>query len=347
VAVLDTLGMFELAESLPEQVEAAASAARHLEGLPAGSDVEQIVVLGMGGSGIAGDVLAAIAAPVVPVPVIVAKSYECPAFVGDNTLVFAVSASGNTEETVQAASDAAVAGARMVVITGGGELADLAAAWGAPTVRVPPEIPQPRAALGAVALPPLVVLEDIGLWKGGSYWIDAAVDQLKRRRDHLAVAGDTSEAAEVARRIGSTLPVIHGGGVVGAVAAGRWRTQVNENAKRLAFSAAQPELCHNEVCGWGQLAELTRSSFSVVALRHDGEHPQVSRRFELVAELLAPVTAELIEVRADGDGDLAQMMDLILFGDYVSLWLAAEAGVDPGPVEVLVGLKEALAGPAR
>lgn len=344
MTVLDTVGMFDLAEGLPEQAERAMATARDLDGLPDMEAVESVVVMGMGGSGIAGDVLTAVAAPQMPVPVVVVKGYECPAFVGEGTLVFAISASGDTEETVQAASDAAVAGARMVVVTGGGELRHLADSWGAPVIPVPTDIPQPRAAIGAMAFPPLVVLEDIGLYPSGSYWMTAAIDQLKRRRDVLAVAGDTSTAADVARRIGRTIPLVSGGGAVGAVAAARWKTQVNENAKAPAFWSAQPELCHNEVCGWGQHGDVTRQVLTSVALRHDGEHPQVGRRVELVSELLREVVAEVIEVRAEGDGELAQLFDLVLLGDYVSLWMAAQAGVDPGPVPVLTDLKAQLAG---
>lgn len=342
MTVTDTVGMFALAETWPDQVDAAAEAARGLDGLPRHEDIESVVVLGMGGSGMSGDVLAAVAAPLVPVPVVVVKSYECPAFVGDSTLVFAVSASGNTEETIQAASDAAVSGARMVVVTGGGELGALATAWGAPTVAVPPGIPQPRAALGSMAIPLLVVLEEIGLLRGGSHWVAEAVEQLTRRRDQLATEGDTSPAADVARRIGSRVPVVHGGGALGSAAALRWRTQVNENAKRLAFASAEPEVCHNEVVGWAGAERGLRDALVAVALRHDGEHPQVSRRFELVSELVGEVT-DVIEVRAEGDGDLAQLLDLVIFGDYVSLWLSAFAGVDPGPVEVLAELKRRLA----
>jgi len=344
MTVLDTVGMFDLAEALPEQVEDAAAAARGLVGLPLAEDVEQVVVMGMGGSGIAGDVLVAAAAPFLSVPVVVAKSYECPAFVGEGTLVFAISCSGNTEETIQAASDAAMAGAKIVAVTSGGELAHLAASWGAPQVAVPKDLPQPRAALGALAIPPLIVLEEIGLFRGASYWVRQATDQLKRRRDVLAVAGDASAAADLARRIGRTIPLIHGGGAVGSTAAQRWKTQINENAKSPAFWATQPELCHNEVCGWGQHGDVTRQVLTAVSLRHDGEHPQIGRRFELVNELLREVVADVLEVRAEGDGDLAQLMDLIIFGDYVSLWMAAEAGIDPGPVPVLVDLKVALGG---
>jgi glucose/mannose-6-phosphate isomerase len=340
--VLDSLGMFDATSDLPEQVADAARRAGGLGGLRDPAAIEQVVVIGMGGSGVAGDVVAAVAAPMLAVPVQVVKSYECPAFVSTRSLVFAVSASGNTEETLQAATDAADAGAAMVAITGGGKLAQLAASWNAPIINVPATIPQPRSGLGAMSIPPLVVLDELGLYRGGHYWIDAAVDQLQRRRDELAGGGDSSAAATIARRIGRTFPLIHGGGAIGAVAAQRWKTQVNENAKAPAFWSAQPELCHNEVCGWGQHGDVTRQVVTAVALRHDAEHPQVGRRFDLVGELLREVVADVIEVRASGEGDLAQLLDLILFGDYVSLWMAVHAGIDPGPVPILVELKTRL-----
>ncbi len=342
---LDTIGMFALTAGLPEQVATAAARARELVGQVERGDIENVVVIGMGGSGISGDVVTAVTGPLMPVPITVCKSYECPAFVGPETLAFAISASGNTEETVQAATDAEAAGAQVVAVTGGGQLADLASHWGAPVFPVPPEIPQPRAALGAMAIPPLVVLDHLGLYRGGSTWIGAAVDQLELRRDEIEAGGEASAPAEVARRIGRTMALIHGGGAVGATAAQRWKTQINENAKAPAFWAVQPELCHNEVCGWGVNGDMTRQVITAVALRHEGEHPQVGRRFELIGEIMREVVADVIEVQAAGEGDLEQLFDLILFGDYVSLWLAAAAGVDPGPVPVLGELKAALSGP--
>jgi glucose/mannose-6-phosphate isomerase len=343
VEILDSQGMFEATAGLPEQVEAAAAAARGLDGLPDGSSVEHVVVLGMGGSGIAGNILEAAAGPLLPVPVEVVKSYECPAYVGESSLVFAISCSGDTEETLQTASDAALQGASVVAITTGGELGRLAARWGSPVIGVPTTLPQPRTAVGAMAIPPLVVLSEIGLFRGGTHWIDLAVDQLKRRRDQLVSAGEHSDAAAIGRRIGRTFPIIHGGGAVGATAAQRWKTQVNENAKAPAFWSAQPELCHNEVCGWGQHGDITRQLMTLIQLRHDGEHPQVSRRFELVTEMLREVVAGVVEVRAEGDGDLAQLFDLILMGDFVTLWMAVNEGIDPGPVPALVTLKAQLA----
>lgn len=340
---LDSQGMFEVTAGLPEQVAYAAREARGLDGLPNRESVEHVVVVGMGGSGIAGDILLATAAPFMPVPVVVVKSYELPAFVGDGSLVFAISFSGNTEETIEAASEAAVQGARVVVVTGGGELARLATGWGAAIVNVPATIPQPRAALGALAIPPLVVLEDIGLFPGASQWIELGLAQLHRRRDRLVRPGN--EAQALAHRIGRTIPLIHGGGALGAAAAQRWKTQINENAKAPAFWTAQPELCHNEVAGWGQHGDVTRQLITLVALRHDSEHPQVARRFELVFDLVREVVASIEEVRAEGDGELAQLLDLVLFGDFVSLELAVQEGLDPGPVPVLQELKLRLGEP--
>jgi glucose/mannose-6-phosphate isomerase len=337
---LDTQGMWEATASLPEQVEQAAKASADLDGLPRREGIENVVVLGMGGSGIAGDVLLAVAGPFMAVPVVVVKSYTLPAFVSEGSLVFAVSFSGNTEETIEAASEAAVQGARIVAVTSGGELGKLAASWGSPIVTVPDTIPQPRAAIGAMAIPPLAVLEQVGLFPGAGQWISLAVEQLKRRRDALVKAG--SEAEELARRIGRTLPLFHSSGAAGSAAAQRWKTQVNENAKSPAFWSVQPELCHNEVAGWGQHGDITRQVLTLVKLRHDNEHPQVMRRFELVDDLVREVVASVEEVWAHGDGDLAQLLDLIILGDFVSLHLAFQEGIDPGPVDALVHLKQRL-----
>lgn len=336
----DSQGMLAATLGLPEQVASAADRAKNLSRLPLIDDVTSVVVLGMGGSGIAGDIVAAVAGPFMPVPVVVAKSYELPAFVGDGTLVFAVSFSGDTEETVEATSEAAVQGAKVVVVSGGGELTRLGEAWGAPMVTVPGDIPQPRAAVGALAIPPLIVLEQVGLFPGARRWVDEAVRGLVARRDELR--GDDTVVTDLARSIGRTIPLIYGGGAVGAVAAQRWKTQMNENAKVPAFWNTQPELCHNEIAGWGQHGDLTRQAITLIALRHDFEHPQVMRRFELVFRMVDEVVANIAQIEARGDGQLAQLLDLILVGDLTSLHLAMNEGIDPGPAPALDEIKIAL-----
>ncbi|MGH9181737.1 MAG: SIS domain-containing protein, partial [Acidimicrobiales bacterium] len=285
----------------------------------------------------------ATAGPFMAVPVVVVKSYTLPAFVGEGSLVFAISFSGDTEETVEAATEAALQGARVVAVTGGGELAKLATGWRVPMVAVPTTIPQPRAAIGAMAIPPLMVLEQVGLFPGATRWVQLAVDQLKFRRDQLT--GPAVPAAELARRIGRTIPLVHSSGALGAAAAQRWKTQVNENAKSPAFWAVQPELCHNEIAGWGQHGDITRQVVTLVKLRHDQEHPQVTRRFDLVDEVVREVVADIVEVQAGGDCELAQLLDLMLVGDFVSLHLAFNEGIDPGPVPTLTDLKRLLAVP--
>jgi glucose/mannose-6-phosphate isomerase len=337
--LLDTVGMFDLATALPEQVAAAVDLVTDLDGLPEHDDVSDVVVLGMGGSGIAGDVVTAVASPFMAVPVTVAKGHEPPSSVSEGTLCFAISYSGDTEETVEAAQAAAAAGARMVVLSSGGALGDLARSWDAPHIALP-ECPMPRAAIGSVSVPPLLVLERVGLFPGAAAYVADAVDQLRRRRDTLIVDG--GPAQRLAREIGGTIPIAYGGDALGTVAAYRFKCQVNENAKAPAFSASLPEMTHNEICGWGQHGDVTRQVMTVVRFRHAFEHPQVSRRFDLTFDILDEVVHGVVDIMAAGEGALAQLFDLVIQGDFVSLHMAGEAGVDPGPIPVLTDLKAAL-----
>lgn len=338
---VDSLGMWEATMGLPEQIERAAEVAAAVTGLPAHDDIENVVVLGMGGSGIAGDVLTVVAGPFMAVPIVVHKSYSIPNFIGEQTLVLAVSFSGNTEETVEAATEAALAGGRVVTICAGGQLAELSRAWGTPSAPVDATIPMPRAAIGAMAVPALVLMESMGFFPGARSWIECAVEQLRKRRDQLAAEHNVARA--LATSIGRSIPLAHGGGGIGAVAALRFKNQVNENPKSPAFWNVHPELCHNELAGWAQHGDVTRQVLHLVNFRHEYEHPQVMRRFDYVAEALGEVVGGVDEVVAEGEGPLAQLFDLILTGDAASLHLAFDAGVDPGPIPVLEDLKHALA----
>jgi glucose/mannose-6-phosphate isomerase len=229
----------------------------------------------------------------------------------------------------------------MVVVAKGGELARLAQSWDATLIGLPDGIPYPRAAVGAMSIPTLLVLEQVGLFPGASGWVDLAVEQLKLRRDRLFK--DENDARELARQIGRTMPIIYGGGGLGAAAALRWKNEVNENPKVPAFIHTVPELMHNEIAGWGQHGDVTRQVFSLVLLRHDHEHPQIMRRFELIRQWTDEAVNRIEEVHAEGDGPLAQVLDLMFFGSMVSLHMAAQEGIDPGPITVLEEIKAALA----
>jgi glucose/mannose-6-phosphate isomerase len=200
----------------------------------------------------------------------------------------------------------------------------------------------PRAALGALTVPMLLALEQLGLASGATGDIAAAIAQLRRRRDALRQPGN--EAERLARRIGRTIPLVYSGGPIGAVAAQRWKSEFNENPKVPAWANRVPELCHNEAAGWGQHGDVTRQVFTLLFLRHDHEHPQIARRYVLLRELMTEVVARIVEVKAEGDGLLAQLMDLALLGGLVSLHVAADAGVDPGPIPALEFIKDGLQG---
>ena len=338
--ILDTVGMFDAVAALPEQLTVAADAAAvalpQLE-LPAHDDIANVVVLGMGVAGQAGGLLLEVAGPMMSVPVVVHRGYGVPNFVDPTTLVIAISFDGDTEETVEAAQAALLDGAQVLCISRGGALAELAATAGAPHVTVQPDAPTERAALGALAVPGLLALEEVGFFPGGRAWIDAAVEQVSRRRD--ALISEDNLARRLARRLGRTFPIVYGGNGLGGLAAERWKPQFNDTAKVAAFAHQVPELTHTEVCGWGQDGDVTRQVFQLFLLRHDFEHPQVSRRLDLVDELLDEVVGAVHSVAAEGDGMLAQLLDLVLVGDFTSLHAAAEQGVDPGPVPILADIE--------
>ncbi len=343
----DSLGFLDAVAGLPEQLvaaHAAAAQALSAEVLPPAADIHNIVVLGMGGSGISGDVLAAVANGMLPVPVTVLKQYRIPAFVGPNTLAFAVSYSGGTEETLSMTQGALDAGAHVVAIASGGALADLVTSRGGLHVACPPGY-MPRAALGALIAPIFVALFRMGLLPDAHALLVGAQDQLARRRDACVptVLGDANPARTLARRIGRTIPLIYGGGALGAVAAMRWKADVNENAKAPAFWNAHPELDHNEICGFGQHGDVTRQILTLVELRHGFEHERLTPRFEGVRAQVEECVADVLEVRAEGEGRLAQLLDLMYLGDWVSCYLALDNDVDPGPIPAIATLKDLLA----
>jgi glucose/mannose-6-phosphate isomerase len=170
--------------------------------------------------------------------------------------------------------------------------------------------------------------------------------QLAARRDKCkpSVEGPANPARELARKIGRTIPLIYGGGALGGVAAYRWKCDINENAKAPAFWNQYPELDHNEICGWGQHGDVTRQLFSLVELRHGFEHERLAPRFAATREIVDECVYQVLTVESEGDGRLAQLLDLMYFGDWASCYLALQNDVDPGPIDAIVSLKSRLAG---
>jgi glucose/mannose-6-phosphate isomerase len=347
--VPDTLAFLDAVEGLPEQLELAHRSAGAIDpaAFGSGADVDQILVLGMGGSGIAGDVLAAAANDSLERPVAVLKQYRVPKWVGERTLAFALSYSGTTEETVSMAEAAAARGARLVAVSRGGDLAELAAACGGLHVECPDGY-LPRAAIGALVAPIYVALFRMRLLPNAHDELVAAGAQLARRRDQCArhVEGARNEAREVARKIGRTIPLVYGGGALGGVAAYRWKCDVNENAKAPAFWNQYPEIDHNEICGFGQHGDVTRQLLTLVELRHGFEHERLRLRFSATREIVEECVHQVLAVEAGGEGRLAQLLDLMYVGDWTSTYLALQNDVDPGPIPAISGLKDVMGGQA-
>jgi glucose/mannose-6-phosphate isomerase len=343
---VDTLAFGEALCGLPEQLAAAHEAAGRIDAssLPSNGDFDHIVTLGMGGSGIAGNVLQAMATSSVPVPITTLRHYRVPAFVGPRTLAFALSYSGNTEETLELARGALAAGARLIAISSGGRLRQLAEESGSLFVPCPADVAMPRLGLGALVAPMLVVLFRLGMLPEAHAGLLRAQEQLARRRDQCkpAVEGQGNPARELARRIDRTIPVIYGLGGLGGVAALRWKQSMNENAKAPAFWNEYPELDHNEVCGWGQHGDVTRQVFTLVELRHGMEHPRLEQRARATVELVEETVHQVLTVEAEGEGRLAQLLDLAYLGDWVSYYLALQNDVDPGPIDAIAQLKAML-----
>jgi glucose/mannose-6-phosphate isomerase len=343
LAAIDTAGMLAALEGFPRQVREAIEIGRAPVELPDATGVRAVVVLGMGGSGISGDVVRSLAADSLGVPMSTVKGYRLPGFVDENTLVFAVSYSGNTEETLGCSEDALERGAPVVAVASGGKLADIAGERGLPFFRVPGGF-QPRAALGYLFVPVLSALERIGLVSGLMDEVGAACEMLDERVKEYGVTTplDDNPAKRLAGDLVGFLPVVYGAEGPLAVAALRWKAQFNENSKVPAFHNWFPELNHNETVGWDHLQDIN-SRCHLIVLRERNEHPRVARRIEITLDLIKENVGYITQVFARGSSRVERLLDLVCFGDHTSVFLALAMGQDPTPVTRIEELKRRLA----
>jgi glucose/mannose-6-phosphate isomerase len=306
--------------------------------------VRQIAVCGMGGSSISGELLAALVADTCQVPIISVQTYDLPASVcGPDTLVIAISHSGNTEETLAATRQAIDRGARLLAITTGGALARMVVEAGgaAPVYQY---ASQPRAALGWLYGQVLGYLSRLGLIDDMQAAVEESIDLLRRGIRGMGAENRTSRnvAKRMAGQLVGRIPVIWGAGLLAPVAR-RWKTQINENAKSVAYAETMPELNHNAVVGLEFPDPLLRKTAVVQLLSERYDHPRVALRHQATFELLLREAVMADQVKARGETRLAQQLNLIQFGDYVSYYLAMAYGIDPTPVENIAAIKEQLA----
>jgi glucose/mannose-6-phosphate isomerase len=299
-----------------------------------------LVIAGMGGSAIGGALARAALGDRSSRPIVLARDYGLPPWTTPDTTVLCVSYSGNTEETLAAYEAAGALGARRIVATTGGKLAQSARADGVPVIPLPGGF-QPRC---AVAYLLVVALEVAGVC-GAAPRVHLEIDVAAAHAEQLAAewgpdGPEDSLAKSLAHGLHGTIPQIAGSGLTAPIAY-RWKTQINENVKQPAFSSELPELDHNEIMGWQGAGQLGR--FSAVFLADSDLHPRIHQRIQLTRGLIASHAAATYRVESRGEHQTERLISLVLLGDLVSIYMAVLQGVDPTPIDVMERLKGELA----
>jgi glucose/mannose-6-phosphate isomerase len=302
------------------------------------SESAGLLVCGVGGSAIGGDLAAATLGGRLTRPLLTVRGHELPSWATAEWSVLCSSYSGETEETLACFAAAEALGARRVVASTGGALVEAARAAGDPVIGLPGLLPAPRTAVAYMTVCAAAVAAAAGAAPRIESELERAAAFLEQRRGELQAS-----AADIATRLDGAAPVIYGAGLT-AAAARRWKTQLNENAKLSAFFSELPEADHNELCGW--TADGAGGGKLAAVLLEDADLPAAERRrFELTAEAIEAAGAAAVRVEAAGESRAERLFWAVMLGDLVSLALAEVRNVDPLPIEAIDRLKSALERP--
>ncbi|MEQ1823773.1 MAG: bifunctional phosphoglucose/phosphomannose isomerase [Fimbriimonadaceae bacterium] len=338
ITELDPKGMYALTCDFPNQCR------RALEIFQARpvhfKKPAQIILSGLGGSAAGGDFARCLCEAEGTIPFLVNRDYFLPGFVSPETLVVCSSYSGNTEETLSAYHDARAKGAQIIVLTSGGQLATLAQEHGYPAIIIPGGQP-PRTALGFMLIPLVALLAQSGAINAQAF--EAAFSTLDScvQEWSAEVALENNPTKQLAEALVGKVANLYGLGGPAAAVANRWKGQINENAKNMAFANVFPELNHNEILGW-VASKSQNVAWVVVNMQCGKPTAKILARAQVTAELIGK-DATFFDVESKGDSLLSQMLSLVLFGDFVSIYLAALNRVDPENIDSINYLKSALA----
>ena len=338
----DKLGMLDHLHAFPEQCQKAWEKVMKFELPHLHTRISNVVIAGMGGSAIGGDFVRRLALAESKMPVLVHRDYGLPAFVDGNTLVIASSYSGNTEETLSAFTESLANQSRKLAITSGGKLRQLAEKEGIPVFVIDYKAP-PRAAFPHSFIPLAGIFQKLGLLEDKSADLQEAADILKRLSRDVIETNPVAcnPAKQIASILQGRIAVIYGAEMFSEVAR-RWKGEFNENSKTWAFSESFPELNHNAAVGYEFPVEV-KDRIMVLMLRSPSLHFRNSLRYEVTAKLLARAGIAYEVVEARGKSTLAQMLSLVLLGDYASFYLSMLNEVDPTSTDAISFVKQHLA----
>ncbi len=295
--------------------------------------IRNVVISGLGGSGIGGTILSNVLRDDVAMPIIVNKEYQIPAFVNENTLVIISSYSGNTEETLSALMQAFKKEAQIVCITSGGLVQEYADTNDIDYVLIDGGAP-PRSAFGQSFVQLLYIMFHLGLVEDGfKQYLQDSIILLDTEEEEIK-----TQAKEIAHKLTGKIPVIYSDAKFEGVSI-RFRQQINENSKMLCWHHVVPEMNHNELVGWREKNE----KIAVVFIRNNKDFERNQERMEFTKEVVSQYASEVVEIYSKGDHDLVRCMYLIHITDWVSYYLAEIKGVDAVEIDVISKLKNKLA----
>lgn len=337
ISNVDTQGMLMKIGGLPQDLKKA-FALSIKQALPSESNFNAIVFAGLGGSAIAGEIVSQKLFAHSTIPYQVVKKSSLPAFVNEKTLCIFLSYSGNTKETLSCYKEALKRKALTVAITAGGEIEKLSKDSNTTLIKLPSGY-QPRAALGLLTGATLGCLSKTGLAPNLPAILQSTASLLEKLKDKYAPNIPTAKnlAKQLAYQIFDKLPLIYTCESLGEAVAARWKNQLNENAKMMAFSNVFPELAHNEIMASNQAAEPI-----IIHLKNPDEEAESLIANNIALRLMKESGTPIIEVASEGESQLEKMLSLIILGDFVSTYLAILYQVDPTPVENIETLKEEL-----
>ncbi len=341
IYAIDVSNMYSLVKGFPAQVKEAVAIGNSASVRLNTRSVENIVLCGLGGSAIGGDLLRSYLANELKVPFVVNRNYTLPKFVGPKTLVIISSYSGNTEETNAAHKEALKRRAKILCISSNGATAKTAKGKRSPLITIPGGLP-PRAALGYSFFPLLIALAKLKMISGKSGNIKETIALLEEKSDEYGNPDPANNTAlQIAGQLRGRLGVIYSSTERFDAVSTRWRGQMAENAKTLMFGHVLPEMNHNELVGWKVLKEQMRE-MQVLFLRDKDDHRRVQMRIGITKQIVGEHTSRISEVWSEGTSLLARIFSLVYLGDWVSYYLAILHNEDPTPVKVIDYLKDEL-----